>query len=498
MIVLLIVIGLVYSAELTPPVDSQENQLQKSSLAQEVKAKLVELKQEDISPRLIEDSKDKPLKTEVTYQQEPNKQEPNKSTALETQEKAVDESGTLQSSKNAFATVPATEVQQIKIVEVVQQTPELATLNGLSFSLYFDAYYSHNFNIRSFRALEYQRNNPVSEPTTSVPGSTTPGAQNNLHYYNWYANQIILNLAELSLKYQKKNVTLLIDLDFGPFADISMQTPVLTASGGPLNGVVDEVHKHIGQAILSYTPEFLPGLLLEVGKLPNHISAEYMKAKDNWNYTRSIAFSFGGPFWHTGLHGAYSIIPDRLISNVYIYQGWNSFYKKNSNFVYGTQLKWVLSDAFNVVYNYIGGPEQLVNTKNIRQLNELVLSLNVSPSVSIMADYVNGNEQGALDSGSKMASWEGVSIAAKWDISQSHSFRPRLEVYYDNNGYTLGGSRQAIRTYTLTHAMKVTNGLELRLESRFDYSTNKDRFIKGNGDASSMQRTLTLGVLCIL
>ena len=160
----------------------------------------------------------------------------------------------------------------------------------------------------------------------------------------------------------------MLDLDFGNFAELNTQSVALAGSGGPTFGAANEVTKHIGQAIFTYTPVKAPGWVFEVGKMPTHIGLELMKSKDNWNYTRSTLFSFGGPFWHTGVHVGYALIPNQLNLGTYLYNGWGTV--TDSNFVptYGLQLKWTPNDRLTAIYNAISGPEQPGNNQAIESV----------------------------------------------------------------------------------------------------------------------------------
>jgi hypothetical protein len=368
-------------------------------------------------------------------------------------------------------------------------TPPTPT-QGFQFAAYFDAYYLNNFN----------RPQAVTQPNSSSgpQGAMIPTTQNGLHFYDWYSNQLGLNLAEFTIKHQRRETGFLLDLDFGQMADINAQAPATAANGGPSSATVDEVSKHIGQVVLSYTPSAVPGLLIEAGKMPTHVGLEYIKARDNWNYTRGVLFSFGGPFWHTGFHVGYALIPDKVTVNAYLYQGWNTIYENNSLPTLGAQLKWVPLEGVTWVYNYIGGPEQARNNTNRKQVHESNLTVALGPKVTLAADFLAGSEKGVtLTSGAVSdATWTGASLLGKFQLSSRYSVSPRFEVYRDSQGYTLGGESQSIYTSTITQAFQVSEGFETRLEFRNDHSSLAQRFITDNGlGFSANQNILCLSFL---
>jgi hypothetical protein len=216
----------------------------------------------------------------------------------------------------------------------------------------FDGYYSYNLN------------QPLSVTPIATPYLITPNT--NIRGYDFYHNNIALNVAEISVKKKGTEISFTADLDFGPQADFNAASLVLNASAGPSIGSVDPVSKVLGQAFLTYTPLWAPNLTVDFGKMSTHLGYESWKSKDNWQYSRSTLFIFGKPLWHTGLHVGYSLMPKTFMLSAYVYNSWNSIYENNSSKTLGAQLKWTPSEAFAFAYNYIGGPEQAANDLNLR------------------------------------------------------------------------------------------------------------------------------------
>ena len=345
------------------------------------------------------------------------------------------------------------------------------------FSAFFDAYYAYNFN----------------KPRPSAAFPAAQSSQNNLRAYDWHANQLDLSLAEITIKHVRKETSFVVDLDFGQFADLNAQTVNLAASGGPSTGTPNEATKHIGQAVFTYTPAAAPAWVFELGKMPTHVGLELMKSKDNWNYSRSALFTFGGPLWHTGMHLGYTPVANQFAIGAYLYNGWNTVYDNNFIPTYGLQMKWTPNDKFTWIYNYLGGPEQDNNSSNWKQVHETNISYTLTPTLSVATDFLYGKEKAAVADGLDKA-WYGFQLGAKWQTGQTYYLSPRFEIYRDSHGYTLGGVGQTLYTYTLTQSYLISEGFELRLEGRLDHSTLSDRFVTGTG-TSSNQPTVILGVL---
>ncbi len=140
---------------------------------------------------------------------------------------------------------------------------------SVEWHLFADTYYAYNFN---------QPAAVIAPNSASVATSSVPDARNTYRYYDFYHNQISLSLLELSVLAKYGEVSLLTDLDFGPFADANAASTSATGKS------VDEVSKHLGQTVVMYRPTG-SRFQLDVGKMYSHVGAETVKSKDNFNYS---------------------------------------------------------------------------------------------------------------------------------------------------------------------------------------------------------------------
>jgi hypothetical protein len=367
-------------------------------------------------------------------------------------------------------------------------TPEAAAAPApnpaaLTFSAYVDLYYSYNFN----------NPQPLTAPTnTNAATSGLPSGNSSLRGYDRYADQVALSLAELTIKNSGKETGFLIDFDFGPYADYNAYY------FGTSDSVIDSVNKHIGQLILTYTPAAIRNLTIDIGKMPTHIGLEGMKAKDNWNYSRTLSFTYGSPFWHTGVHAGYNVVPDKLKASVYVYNGWDTVYSYNGSVNLGAQLAWTPSANTTWNFNYIGGPNQADNTSNIKQMFDTNLTQNLSDVFALGFDFLLGQERGVIvNNNSVNAFWSGLQVLAKWQIAKNWYMSPRFEIYRDSSGYTLAETAgQTLYSATLTESYKLADALETRLEFRWDQSSYSQAFTTGSGHSGN-QSTLALSVLYV-
>jgi hypothetical protein len=344
--------------------------------------------------------------------------------------------------------------------------PSVPQQNAITFSGLFDVYYSYNAN------------------TPSAPASVSANilnGNNNLRYYDIYHNQFALNLAELTVKKTGAEVSFLADLDFGSFAD--QNAAATSPSVGPKSQIVDEVSKHVGQAFVTYTPSWAPGLVLDVGKMATHVGYEVMKSRDNWQYSRASAFGFGVPFWHTGVHVGYAVVPNKFIPSVYVYNGWNSIYDTNSSKTLGAQLKFVPQENLTIIYNFIGGPEQASNNANRKTVHEANITYAATSSLSFALELLSGNEENVtIESKTVSPTWKAMTIHSKLQLMPRYFISPRFEVYSDSHGYTVNGTaKETLHGFTLTNGLVLAQDLEARVEFRYDHSTHGQRFIKRDG-----------------
>ncbi len=327
--------------------------------------------------------------------------------------------------------------------------------SDVTWSAYFDAYYNVNFNRPSSASANL---GPASTAGTT-PQYLPPSQNGSYRNFDIYHNQISLNVAEISVVKKSKEVGFKADFDFGDVTEV-----VHNSAGAGASGSLDEVSKHIGQAVVSYSPAAAPALTVNVGKMATHMGLETTKARDNWQYSRSILYSVGIPYWHLGVNVAYAWIPSKFATGLYVYNGSNSLNDNNAGKSYGFQAAFTPSDRWAVFYNLITGAEGPGNTdyRTIHDANA-VYSLNSALAFSIDGIYGKSNTTGNPN-------WKAIQLAAKFQVVPHYSISPRIERYWDPQGFTTG-TPQSINEITVTQSVPLGEGLETRLETRWDRSS---------------------------
>lgn len=354
--------------------------------------------------------------------------------------------------------------------------------NSLTFSGLADVYYSYNFN-------RPRSVTPQSSPTGSATTVTVPTGNNGYRAYDAYHNQFSLNQVELSLKKVAGPVTLVMDLDFGELADINHST-FTTAT----TSTTEEVSKHIGQAVISYAPSEWNGWGLSAGKMATHLGLELIKAKDNWQYSRSFTYWYGLPIWHTGLTFG-GPVTESLSTNFYLYNGWNSLNDNNDGKTYGLQFKWAPNANFAALYNIIAGPEFTGDNGSWRSVNEINFVWQALPEVAFAGEGLFGYEP---IEGTTSNRWIGFTYHSKWDINENIFVSPRIEFFRDFTGsrlLTTADRVQNLWSWTITTGYTLAKGLMIKPELRVDLCVNDDIFTGSENEAKPSQTTASVAAL---
>ncbi len=322
----------------------------------------------------------------------------------------------------------------------------------------------------------YNFNEP--RPVAAPAGPAQPGGNNVYRVFDLYHDDINVNLAEVNFTKTSGDVTAYAALSFGNYVE------VLSAN--------DEAGKHITEAKISYRPSELKGLNITVGKMMTHLGLEVVKAKDNWNYSRSILFGKAIPFWHEGIAVSHPV-GSKLNVTGYVYNKYDTAYQVNRSKSYGGQLSFAPIENMTLVYNYLGGREVATGIDQNRTLHEINGTYQLTEKLSAGFDVVKGSltKSGAATGAGDWLAW---SVAGRWK-SGRYSVSPRYEVYEDPDGAGGLTAGQRLTSETLTFGVDLGGGLETRIEGRRDKS-NFDSFTEGNNaKPTDEQITATIGVL---
>lgn len=352
----------------------------------------------------------------------------------------------------------------------------------------------------------------MASSAAKLPGNFKFGAMLDLYYlyspgrgqegsvipnrvYDRKNNDLTMNLFEINMQARKGNVSVYADLDFGDFADQNA-----AVAGDPVN-------HNIGQAYLTYS--FSEDFSLSAGKMYTHVGYEVAKTKENWNTSRSFAFTLGGPFWHEGL--ALRFAPEKGVNTgFFVYDNWDSSDENNSEKTYGAQVGYNAED-FSFMFNAIRGPEgSLVG--DFRSVYEFNAQYSLTETVTLAVDALKGIDQEALTpaSGSSMvdkewSSWVGY---VHWQADPNWSFTARYELFRDETSndaaadqYIFSGAQdsgaETVNSLTFTSSYAVDESSEFRFEYRNDQA-DKDFWMDEDGKLQDKLTTFSLSWLVSL
>jgi hypothetical protein len=341
-------------------------------------------------------------------------------------------------------------------------TPVLDFFKTTQLSGFVDVYYGYNFN-------------QPSDQSVGLRGLDTK------------SNSFQLNLLKLTFNKpatEKNSVGYRFDLMYGPAADSY-------TAFEPRDGQ-KTILKNIQQAYISYNAPIGKGLTLDFGKYATFMGAEVLETIDNWHYQQSILFSYAQPYYHTGLRATYPV-SDKFALGGYVVNGWNNSFDNNTGKSVGMSATYTPNPKFQIIQNWLGGPEHNDTNQGWRHLFDTVASINASDKVAFKFNYDYGFD-GYLPPATGNAAWQGIAAAVKFtSANKKHSFAPRFEYYHDRDGFTTG-TTQNIKELTLTYDLRLKPNFSTKFEYRGDYS-NAPYFKKETDLFSKNQNVVMIGVV---
>jgi len=245
------------------------------------------------------------------------------------------------------------------------------------------------------------------------------------------------------------------------------------------------------QMYVTLKPASWKGLQFDFGKFYTSAGAEVTETYPNWNYSRSLLFSFG-PYYHFGLR-VNKPWNDHFSTGVQVVNGWNNILDNNSGKTVGITTAATMG-KFAWANNYYFGPEQNGVTSNFRHFYDTVLTYTMNEHLATYFNMDIGREKFAPSTSS---GWIGVAGAAHIGLTKRLFFSPRIELYNDYDGWATG-TPQRIKELTLTGEYKLHKALNARVEYRHDWSNVASFTMGPNMDPLSHQNTFAVGLIALL
>lgn len=301
---------------------------------------------------------------------------------------------------------------------------------------------------------------------------------NQLRNFDFKANQFSLNMAKLSLSHSPDPVGFQVDFGFGRAFEV-----IHSAEQAP------QIFQYLEQAYISFKPAKGKGFEADFGEFVTSAGAEVIETNNDWNYSRSLLFSWAIPYYHFGLRTSMPITKS-LTAGFQLVNGWNNVEDNNSGKTIGVTVAYT-KPKFTWSNNYYAGPEKADTNAGFRNLYDTTLLLTPTDKLNAYINFDYGHERRLI---SGIDRWIGVAAAVHYAPTKWFSLTPRGEYYYDATGFTTG-VRQKLNEFTITSEFKMAEGLLSRLEYRRDHS-DAPFFQRGDTpNATNNQNTFLVGLV---
>jgi hypothetical protein len=279
------------------------------------------------------------------------------------------------------------------------------------------------------------------------------------HQFDTSHDSFQLDQAGLQLAYQPKSgFGAVVDVIAGEDAKIVDAAESTGASTNSLD-------------ILQGFAQYVAGpLTVQAGKFTTLAGAEVIAPTGDTNFSRSLLF-FAEPMTHTGLRATYAV-SDQLSVIVGVNNGWN--YTKVD---YGSKtgelgISLTPNKLFSLTAQLYAGKDPVYAAE--RTLLDTVATFNATPALSFVVSYDWGKQETtpATPAGLTGGDWEGLAGYVNYQLSSQWRVSMRAEYLDDKDGTTLvTGARQSLKEGTVTLGYDPVASFELRLEGRYDTSS---------------------------
>jgi len=282
---------------------------------------------------------------------------------------------------------------------------------------------------------------------------------NNYHQFDTSHDTFQLDQASLQLAYQPKS-------GFGAVVDVI---------AGEDAKIVDAAESAGGSAssfdVLQGFAQYVAGpVTVQAGKFTTLAGAEVIAPTGDTNFSRSLLF-FAEPMTHTGLRATYAL-SDTVSVIVGVNNGWN--YTKIDSGSKTGELGIALAPGklFSLTAQVYAGKDPMYGAE--RTLFDTVATFNATSALSFVVSYDRGRQATGpgTPAGLTGGDWEGVAGYVNCQLSSQWRVSLRAEYLDDEDGTTVvTGARQSLKEATVTFGYDPVASFELRLEGRYDTSS---------------------------
>jgi hypothetical protein len=365
-------------------------------------------------------------------------------------------------------------------------------LKGIKIRGWLDTHFVHNVNQPARSAVNAnQGSSIVKAHNLTIEGRT----------FDVHNDELDLSLAEIELEKvptlgEWAGAGFKLDLNYGETPEIIYAT----INGALGEGIITPADKWIQHASVGWVAPVGRGLRIDAGKLVTHIGGETIETIKNNNHSRGFLYSYAIPFQDTGVRLNYPW-SDTFYTEMYLLRGWNvTTGDNNRGITVGPSIGWLPTSWFNLFLNYLVGPEQRNDQKNLRHIVDAQVFLNTPvPRLNLLLYTDLGLEENAYSSNTKNAVWHGLAGVARYQLTDHLEPAVRLEYLHDQDGFATGVDQTLYGvTLTLNYKAALGHGFSLLVRPEYRFDKTSENFFTSRNTFRSDTTQHTVGVATYL
>ena len=225
---------------------------------------------------------------------------------------------------------------------------------------------------------------------------------------------------------------------------------------------------------MSFKPKSWHGVEIDAGEFVTSAGAEVIETNQNWNYSRSLLFSWAIPYYHFGVRASIPI--GKFTGGVQVVQGWNNIYDNNSGKTIG------LNGAY--AWKKVTWSQQLLRRTGKDEHQRRPAPTCTTPRCWSTPTTISATTSTSITAATRTsaaARRSGPASPARRATPSARSSRwpDGWSVFDDPDGFSTG-TAQSVKEFTATGEYKMNSWLMSRLEFRDDWS-NQPFFQKNAG-----------------
>jgi hypothetical protein len=319
-------------------------------------------------------------------------------------------------------------------------------------------------------------------------------------------NTITIANAVLDAGFRAKDLLARLALQAGHTPAMQFRDETRLPGSDSANEVDDKLWRHFQRASVGWQPN--ETLLVEGGIFLSAYGVESLAVKDNWNWSRSNAFT-RLPNYQTGFKTTLHL-SKRVDVIGGVFNGWNNVVDNNDEKSFFAQAQYKAKEEFTASLAYYGGVERRGGAKEGRAWRHVAQSYAQWDPLSWFE--VSGEADGGFEDNRFGFHWFAAAIAwARVKAFEWLYFAGRGERVWEDRSANASGESDPIlfdakhvTSGTLTADVRPVKGLSTRLELRHDRASTDLYFrrqVQGDGTETSpyvpntsRQTTLLFGV----